>query len=528
MFWADQVAEEIIKSGKYKPYWVDDMKTPSGKIHVGALRGVVVHDLVYKALKDKGVTVKYTYVFEDHDPMDDIPSYLSREKYEKYLGMPLFKIPSPVAGFENYARYYADEFQKTFNAIGCEPEIIWTKDLYTSGKMNDVIKECLNKAGEIRKIYADLYKKELPNNWYPFQPFCPDCGKVSTTTVTDWDGKEVTYKCEIDKVKFTKGCGKKGKMSPFSDRNGMVGKLPWKVEWPCKWKVIGITIEGAGKDHMSKGGSHDLAKLVCQRVINYPVPYPIAYEWLLVGGRKMSSSKGVGTSAFEMLEILPPELIRFLMVRIKVNQQINFDPAEKDTIPKLFDDYQKCADAYFSQSASGKNNGDKDLARIFELSQIQPRLSSSPTRKRTSLLRSLVPKIRFSVLAQWVQMPNMEEKIKKEGLEIWAKYAKNWIEKYAPEEEKFEVKKELPNQAKNLSKEQKELLAKIAKELDKKWTGDEFQTKIYDLGKELGLTGKETFAAIYLSLLGKDHGPKAAWLILSLDKEFVKKRLTSV
>ena len=84
MFWADKVASEIISSGKYKPYWVDDMKTPSGRVHVGALRGVVVHDLVYKALKDKGVKAKFTYVFEDHDPMDDIPSYLSREKYEKY------------------------------------------------------------------------------------------------------------------------------------------------------------------------------------------------------------------------------------------------------------------------------------------------------------------------------------------------------------------------------------------------------------------------------------------------------------
>lgn len=503
MFWADSVAKEL-KERKLPLEWVDDMKTPSGRVHVGALRGVIVHDLIYKALKDLGVNAKYTYVFEDHDPMDDIPSYLPREKYEKYLGMPLFKIPSPVKGFENYARFYASEFEKTFRKIGCNPEIIWTKDLYTSEKMNDVIKECLDKAGEIRKIYKDLYKKTLPNNWYPYQFYCPNCGKVSTTTVTDWDGKEITYECVVDKVKFTKGCGKTGKATPFSSEKGMVGKLPWKVEWPCKWKVIGITVEGAGKDHMSKGGSHDLAKLVCQRVINYPVPYPIAYEWLLVGGRKMSSSKGVGTSAFEMLEILPPELIRFLMVRIKVNQQINFDPSEKDTIPNLFDDYQKCADAYY-------NKVNDDLARIFELSQVGKEIKKPP-------------KIRFSVLSQWVQMPNMEEEIKKEGLDLWAKYAKNWIEKYAPENEKFTIQKELPSQAKNLSKEQKELLEKIAKELDKKWEGQEFQTKIYDIGKELGLNGKETFAAVYLSLLGKDHGPKAAWLILSLDKNFVSKR----
>ena len=507
MFWADEVALEL-KKRKLPLEWVDDMKTPSGRIHVGALRGVVVHDLVYKALKNIGVETKYTYVFEDHDPMDDVPSYLDKEKYEKYLGMPLFKIPSPVDGFENYARFYASEFEKTFRAIGCEPEIIWTKDLYTSGRMNSVIKEVLDNAAEVRKIYEEMYKKELPDNWYPFQLYCPKCGKVSTTTVSDWDGKEVLFACEIDKVKWTKGCGAKGKVSPFSDSKGMIGKLPWKVEWPAKWKTIGITVEGAGKDHMSAGGSHDLAKLVCERVINYPVPYPIAYEWLLIGGRKMSSSKGVGVSAYEMLEILPPELIRFLMVRIKVNQQINFDPSEKDTIPNLFDEYQKCADAYFDKT-------NDDLARIFELSQVSDKIQKPP-------------KIRFSVLVQWVQMPNMEEEIKKGDLAEWAKYAKNWVEKYAPESEKFTIQKEMPTEAKKLSEKQKQLLALVAKELDKELTGDEFQTKIYDLGKDLGLSGKETFAAIYLSLIGKDHGPKAAWLILPLEKEFVKKRFTEV
>ena len=507
MFWADEVAREL-KKRKLPLEWVDDMKTPSGRVHVGALRGVVVHDLAYKALKDIGVKAKYTYVFEDHDPMDDIPSYLPREKYEKYLGMPLFKIPSPREGYENYARFYAEEFEKTFRAIGCEPEIIWTKDLYTSGKMNPIIKEVLDKAKEVRKIYEQMYKKELPKDWYPFQPYCPNCGKVSTTVVTNWDGENVTYRCEVDRVKWTKGCGLEGKISPFSNSKEMVGKLPWKVEWPAKWKAIGVTVEGAGKDHMSSGGSHDLAKLICERVINYPVPYPIAYEWLLVGGRKMSSSRGVGVSAYEMLEILPPELIRFLMVRIKVNQQINFDPSDKFTIPSLFDDYQKAALAYF-------NKGSEDLARVFELSQVNDKIQKPPL-------------VRFSILAQWVQMPNMENEIKKEGLETWAKYAKVWIQRFAPEEDKFEIKKEVPKVAKNLTKEQKELLVRISKEIDKKWTGDKFQAKIYDLGKELGLNGKQAFAAIYLSLIGKDHGPKAAWLILSLEKDFVRKRFCEV
>jgi lysyl-tRNA synthetase class 1 len=506
MFWADEVALEL-KKRKLQLEWVDDMKTPSGKIHVGALRGMVIHDLAYKSLKDAGVKAKYTYIFDNHDPMDSLPIYLPKEKFEKYMGVPLYKIPSPETGFENYALFYAKDFIDVFTKIGCEPEVLWSTDLYLSGRMNDSIKEVLDKADKIRKIYEEMYKKELPKNWYPFQPYCPNCGKVSTTSTTSWNGEKVHVVCGIDKVNWTKGCGFEGEMSPFSDKNGIAGKLPWKVEWAVKWKVVGITVEGAGKDHMSKGGSHDLADEICKRIINYPTPYPLGYEFFLIGGKKMSSSKGLGSSAAEMLDILPPELLRFLMVKTKLNRAIDFDPSG-ETIPNLFDDYQKCADAYFEKT-------NEDQARIFELSQISDKIQKPP-------------KIRFSVLTQWVQMPNMEGEIKKEGLEKWAKYAKNWIEKYAPESERFTIQKELPEEAKSLSKEQKQVLGKIANELGKKWDGEDFQTRIYELGKELGLNGKQTFAAIYLSLIGKDYGPKAAWLILSLEKDFVEKRFNEV
>lgn len=501
MFWADKVAEEL-KKRKLPLEWVDDMKTPSGRIHVGALRGVVIHDLVYKALRSKGVKTKYTYIFDDHDPMDSLPVYLPKEKFEEYLGVPLYKVPSPVEGFNNYAEYYAKEFKSVFNAIGCQPEIIWATGLYLSGKMNDAIRDCLDKADVIRGIYEELYKKEMSKDWYPFNVYCPKCGRVSTTKVNNWDGEKVAFVCEVEGVAWAKGCGFKGSISPFSNRNGIVGKLPWKVEWACKWKALGVTVEGAGKDHMSKGGSHDLASLVCKRVLNYPVPYPIAYEWFLVGGRKMSTSKGVGSSAVEMIEILPAEILRFLMVKTKINQQINFDPSS-DIIPKLFDEYQKAGEAYFDKT-------DEDLARVFELSQI------SKVQK--------LPSIRFSVLSQWVQMPNMEEEIKKEGLEEWAKYAKIWVERYAPESEKFLVQKQLPVAAKNLSAKQKEFLGRISLELNKRWEAEDFQKNLYEWAKEFDLSSKDAFSAIYLSLIGKDHGPKAAWLILFLDREFIKKR----
>jgi len=491
MFWADKVASDL-KKRKLPLEWVDDMKTPSGKIHVGALRGVVIHDLVYKALVDLKVKTKYTYIFDNHDPMDALPVYLPPE-FEKYLGMPLYKVPSPVEGFKNYAEYYAKDFIDVFTKIGCNPEILWSTDLYSSGKMNKVIKECLDKTNIIKEIYEEVYKKKLSSDWYPFQVYCSSCGKVSTTRVTNWDGEKVTFVCDVERLKWTNGCGFEGKASPFSSKEGIVGKLSWKVEWPAKWKVIGVTVEGAGKDHMSAGGSHDIASLICERVLDYPVPYPIAYEWFLIGGRKMSTSKGVGSSASEMLEILPPEILRFLMVKTKINQAINFDPSG-NTIPNLFDEYQKFA--------VSKNPEEK---RIFELSQVIK--NPNP-----------IPKIRFIDLIQAIQSPNIKIE---EDAKVWIPYAKIWLERFAPEEIKFKI----TDTQVELSSDQKKYLSKVADELDKEWKPDELQTKLYDWAKELNIPTHKAFAGIYLSLFGKKYGPKAAWVILE-NKKLIKEKFS--
>ena len=421
--------------------------------------------------------------------------------------MPLYKIPSPLEGFDSYAQFYAKEFMDVFNAIGCYPEIIWATDLYLSGKMNSLIKVCLDKTDVIRKIYEEVYKKKLPKDWHPFLAYCPNCGKISTTKVHNWDGEFVHLICRVDGLGWTKGCGFEGKVSPLSNKKGMNGKLPWKIEWACKWKALGVTVEGAGKDHMSRGGSHDIAALICRKVLDCEVPFPLSYEFFLVKGKKMSSSKGLGSSAKEMLEILPPEILRFLMVKTKINQAVNFDPSG-ETIPKLFDDYQLAGQEYFN-----KGQRDKDLARIFELSQVDK--IESP------------PKIRFMTLVQWIQMPNLQDKIREEKLSQWADYARIWLDRYAPESVKFEIQKKIPKEVEKLNKRQKEFLKKVAKEIDKKWEAEEFQKELYEWAKELGLSSNEAFQALYIPLVGKDHGPRAAWLILEY-KEFVQKRFQDI
>ena len=496
---------EIIASGKYKPYWVDDMKTPSGFAHIGSMLGPMIHSCIFRALKDAGQEAKLSYVFNDFDPADEFPAIL-KETLEGHQGKALKMIPSPSPEFENLADYLADDLKKSLEYLGFEARYISSWDLYHQGKFDEVIKLALDNSEKIQDIYRKVSgsaKKEA--GWLPFQVICEKCGKLGTTKVFDWNGKEVSYKCEPNLVIWAKGCGHEGKISPF----GGTGKLPWKVDWAAHWKVIGVTVEGAGKDHASAGGSYDIAMTICKEVFNYPMPYKFPYEFILIGGKKMSSSKGLGLKAHDLVKILPAEVARFLFVNADIKSQSNFNPDGTMAIPDLFDAYDKAQET---------------KSRSYVLSQIK----EAPEKEKNSTMP------RFRDIANYLSQGLTEGEIaEKTGgtsdiLEERIKYVKVWLENYAPSEFRFEMTKSVPESAKKLSAEQKKYLGKIIPLIDQAKDGAGLQISLYELSKSLGVPAKDAFGAIYISLIGKTHGPRAGVLILNLGTDKVTKRLKEV
>jgi lysyl-tRNA synthetase class 1 len=523
MIWVNREVKKI-KDRNLPLEWVDDMKTPSGRIHVGALRGVVIHDLVYKVLLENNINATNTYIFDDHDPMDAIPSYLDYQKWEKYAGMQLYQIPSPVAGYKSYAQYYAQEFIAVFNSINCNPKIIWASELYNSSKMNGVIKEILDAAPKIREIYAKITKNPKPDYWYPFNVRCEKCAKIATTQVYQWDGQYVYYRCVPRLVGWATGCGYESKISPFNGN----GKLPWKLDWAAKWKVLGVTIEGAGKDHMSKGGSHDIASAICKEVINYPVPYPLTYEWFTTGGKKMSSSKGIGSSAKEIASLLPSTVLRFLIVRKPINQHVDFNPT-LETMNHLFDDYDTCLSAYFDYLESKLPTGKKgevlsDFVRIIQLSQVDPLPKKRLFLPRFRIIVNLLLQKNKNIESFFVNLKksplNKEEKTL---LEERIKYAKNFINNYLTQQEKSDTKTDL-------SQKQKIFLKNLAKKFEQITINENetIKNQLLETIRENNLNVKDGFSAFYLALIGKPYGPKAIDLINDLGIKEVIKRLKKI
>jgi len=520
MYWVDKIVKNIINSQKYKSYWVDDMFTPSGFAHMGNIRGPLIHELIYKVLKKRGKKVNYTYVFNDMDPIDGLPSFLKKD-FSKYMGFPLRKVPSPEPGFKNFADYFTKDFQKILRTIGIEAKFLSSWEMYHQGKFDEVIRQALDKAEKIQDVYQRIsgsQKKAL--GWLPLQVICEKCGKIGTTRVFAWDGQKVAYKCEPNLVNWTKGCGYEGKISPF----GGQGKLAWKVDWPAHWKVIGVTIEGAGKDHASAGGSYDIAMELCREIFDYPQPFKFPYEHFLIGGKKMSSSKGVGLKARDLVSLLPPEMVRFLFCRTNYREAIEFNPVDSMAIPDLFDEYDRCAKEFWQEGSQS------DLGRVFELSQIDKLLTEEVFLPRFRLVATYIQMPNVNIKAQFEQekgskLNSKEEKILNQRI----KHAQIWLDKFAPEDFLFKVQTQLPKEAQQLSEQQREYLAEIAVLMKKDWKSEkDLEDRFYETARQLKLPSVKAFKAIYLILLGKSYGPKAASLLLAQEKKFLSKRFKEV
>jgi lysyl-tRNA synthetase, class I len=523
MFWADTIADEVerryaalISAGQ--PLVIRDEKTASGKVHVGSLRSASMHAIVADVLRSRGHNVKFLFEINDFDPMDGIPSYLDTATYEQYMGHPLCNIPSPEPGYENFAEYYGQEYVKVLEKVGFGAKVYRASELYRSGVMNEMIQKALERRALVRDIYFRISKSEKPEDWYPLNVICEKCGNLSATKITSFDGELVDYTCSSDTIAWAKGCGHSGRMSPYNGN----AKFPWKLDWAAKFVAQGVTFEGGGKDHYTKGGSRQVAEAIAREIFDHEPPYGVFNEFFLVGGKKMSSSKGGAATAAEMADTLPVHMLRLLLLRTPINRQIDFDP-DSDAIPVLYDLYDKLAEKYW-------NGVRDDDSQVFTFSHLQDERVDLPVR--------YLP--RFSQVAFLVQMPHMdiyEEVAKMKGdaltdidvaeLDERAVYAKRWLREYADEKFIFTLQDTLPELASTLTETQRTALISLADKVATLETvdGQTLHELIHEVKGESGLTPQEFFGAIYTVFLGKNSGPKVGWFLSTLDKEFLIKRL---
>lgn len=489
-------AQDFLAEHPNGSHIINDSWTPSGPMHIGTFRSMIIHDVLQRILRENHQPVTYWYGYDDFDPMDDIPVGLTG--YEEHLGKPLVNIPPTSKKFASLADEFIDQNKQHHQTLGVVSKSYRTSELYRSGKFNEAIVKVLDNAAKIRTIYQEVSGSKRPQDWYPIQVICPNCGKLGSTIVNGWDGEEVSFECQPNLVSWAKGCGYVGKSSPL---NGQA-KMTWRVEWAAKWDLFDVTIEAAGKDHTSRGGSFDTGSRILKEVFGKDPIAAFGHEMFNIDGKKMSSSKGLVVTPEQVLNVFEPQIFRFLLVRTRPQQAIEIDLSR--IVPATYDEYDRCQKAYLEKTG-------QDLSDYFYYSQINPTKVDGQV------------KTRFSTVVNLVQLPSLRDELNLPEIAPRIIYARHWLDHYAPTEARFTVQSKLPEAVKSLSTKQREFLRR-ASELIGEQDEESLQTKLYDLSKEIDLPTKDAFAAIYLSLIGKPSGPRAGVLIVSQPQVFVRKR----
>ena len=523
MEWADELAARV--SG---PQVVNDSKTPSGTVHVGSLRGPVILDVIARALRNAGHDTTLLYGVDDLDAMD-AQALLTPDAIERYMGVPLAHIPDQAGdGHASYARHHAQIFIDLFANLGIHPDrYYWMSDVYATGVVDPYIRTALDRAHVVRDLYRRVSNVRHPDTWHPVLVICETCGKVGTTIVTSWDGERVHYECRKDLVTWARGCGTSDWVAPFGGR----AKLPWNLEWAAQWSLFGVTIEPCGKDLATAGGSRDRSDAIAREVFEREPPINVPYEFLNIGGRKMSTSKGRGAAAHEIVEVIPPEQLRTLFIRPRPNHAIEFDPEGTDAIPRLFDEFDRLADATAGRPVKGELPPGYQSVLRYALRDPDANVDAEAATFRPS----------FAHLAFLVQVPGADipalmaaEKgaaltdRERAVLDERTVAARAWLESYAPDRARMAVRDALPDETTALDGEQRTFLAALAgavTEAGGPSGGDAWQSAIFSTAAGLGLPAGRALAALYLAFLGRPNGPRAGWLLAGLDAAFVVRRL---
>jgi len=524
MDWADELAAQVRVLG---PQVVNDSKTPSGTVHVGSLRGPVILDVIARALRANGVETTLLYGVDDLDPMD-AQALLTPDAIEREMGRPLAHVPDPVGDCHpSYARHFAGVFIETFAGLGIHPDrYYWMSDIYPTGALDPYIRTALDRAALVREIYRRVANVQHPDTWHPLAVICPNCGKIGTTIVTAWDGERVYYECRENLVAWAHGCGTSGWISPF----GGAAKLPWNLEWAAQWSHFGVTIEPGGKDLSTAGGSRDRSDAIAREVYEREPPRNVPYEFLNIGGKKMSTSKGRGAAAHTIAEVVPPEQLRFLFLRPRPNQAIEFDPAGTDAIPRLFDEFDRFAAATAGHDVKGEIPPGFEATFRYSLLDPAADVAAEAAAFRPS----------FSHLALLLQIPgdDVDARVEAEKgsvltdreREIFderAAAARAWLDAYAPDRARLAVQATLPAAASELDADQRAFLAGLgdAVSVTLPSGGDAWQAAIFTTATGAGVPAGRAFAAIYRAFLGRTNGPRAGWLLAGLEPSFVIDRL---
>jgi len=505
MQWLDKVVDEVMARQPEGEIIVESGVSPSGTYHVGTLREVLTQDAILWELHRRGRSAKHVHYVDDLDPLRKIPVNVPPD-FQKYLGRPYCGVPAPDGSNQSYADYFLNDFLTAAKALNLEMEVVRSHQRYRGGFMVPAIEKALAQTDEIARILTEVSGRKLDENWSPIQVMEDQYLKSRKFISLDKTAKTIEY---LDN---------ESRKQVANYQTGAV-KLNWRIDWPARWWLLKVAIEPFGRDHATKGGSYDTGAAIARQVFGAEPPIPVPYHFINLTGetKKMSKSTGNIIAISELVQIIPPEVVRFFVLRAPPAKQLFFDQVQG--VMRLIDEFGALL------AKEDKTDSEKRLVQT-STNGVAPTVSRVPFSHLVASYQAALkdPDKTLDVLSrtEYREVVDQEREIIKKELA----FIDRWLAKWAPPEVKFQLLQKVdPADFSEAEKSYlRDLSAKIAQapaDADGAW----FHQAIYELDGQAGLAKQQLFTTLYKALIGQQSGPRAGWFLSILPRDWLIKRL---
>jgi len=498
--WSEWLADKVIEEKK-EPYVITGGMTTSGPVHFGTLCELLFPEAIKKELEAKGKKVSYFFIADIFDAFDSVP--LDMEKYkaqlEPHLGKPLCDVPDPTGKSISFGDHYLEEARSLVKKFGISCTFVRINEYYMQGRFDEWSRFYLKHEAQAKRIVEETSGKQEKKDWSPIMPLCANCGRISTTRVIAQDGENYEYICDKD-VKYTKGCGFKGK-AKISDHKY---KLIWRLHWPTWKQIFHSSIEGAGVDHHTKGGSEDTCKAITLDLMKADYHIPFKYGFILFQGKKYSKSKGTGMGISQISRLIPPEIVKYMLLKPDLEENIDINPTPENLL-RTMEDFQRAAELS-GKDTDTLNRHERKMAIAFKL-------STDTLNWKVQFLDVL---LYHQIYGDWEIVAQMTGD--PQGVGYLRPYIEEWIAReFVPEDYRFKYQ---PN-PKLETQNTKQFIELLQPGMD----ALAIHNAVFGFAKSKGIEPKSFFAELYNVLIGKPKGPRLGKLIAALGVERVKKDL---
>jgi lysyl-tRNA synthetase, class I len=565
--WVSRLADEVIAEAERrapgKPIVCASGLSPSGPIHLGNLREVLMPHFVVDEIRRRGHRAVHLLSWDDYDRFRKVPAGIDAS-WAQHIGKPLTSVPAPEGSpYPNWAEHFKAPMLSALAKLGVEVQGISQTARYTGGAYREQVLLAMRERARIDAILAPHRTKArsavgggsqasprltdaadaaaaaaagsgaateddgaTAAGYFPYKPYCSVCERDETTVISyDDHTTELSYVCTCGHAETVR----------LSEHNR--GKLVWKVDWPMRWAYEGVVFEPSGVDHTSPGSSFAVGSRIVNEVFGQEPPIGPMYAFVgITGMAKMSSSRGAVPTPADALEIMEAPVLRWLYVRRRPNQ--SFKVAFDQEIFRLYDEWdtlgRRVADGSATLVEAAAHRRSTSTASAWLPTTPRPLpyrvltsildITGGHREQTVRILRDLDPDNPIETLDE--TRPRLD-------------CAQAWVEAQMPPDRRTRVRDEPDTELlASLGDRERKLLRLLLDGLDRHWSLEGLTTLVYGVPKlsaglpldapptpELQVAQREFFSLLYRLLVGRDTGPRLPTLLLAIGADRVRKLL---